>query len=238
MTMKTGLFSIAAILVVATPAMAAPTGLLPTGDTVALQPGWAVEPALQEERMPLESGAADSLWLALERKRAPLSSGWLVSSGLGLRSDPFGQGERRHVGVDLPAPAGAAVRATLPGRVVFRGWAGGYGQLIELDHGQGITTRYAHLSRMLVFPGQSVEAGTPIGAVGSTGRSTGSHLHYELRVEGRPVNPLARLSGAIARAGTGPLIDAWLPPAKLVVARWTGWSDPRLTGELPRPVIQ
>jgi murein DD-endopeptidase MepM/ murein hydrolase activator NlpD len=238
MTMKTKLFPIAAILIIATPTMAAAASLLPTGDTVAAQTGWTVEPALQEERVPLESGAADSLWLALEGKRAPLASGWVVSSGLGLRTDPFGQGERWHAGVDLPAPAGAAVRATLPGRVVFRGWAGGYGQLIELDHGQGIATRYAHLSRILVLPGQSVVAGMPIGEVGSTGRSTGSHLHYELRIEGEPVNPLGRLPSAIARAGTGPLTDAWLPPANLVAARWTGWSDPRVTGELPRPVIQ
>ncbi len=97
-----------------------------------------------------------------------------------------------HSGVDLAAPAGSPVYATASGVVSFANWNGGYGQLVVVDHGNQIQTRFAHLSRLLVAPGQRVSKGQVVGLVGSTGRSTGPHLHYEIRQAGRAVNPLTR----------------------------------------------
>jgi murein DD-endopeptidase MepM/ murein hydrolase activator NlpD len=88
------------------------------------------------------------------------------------------------------AARGAPARATAGGKVVSAGWAGGYGNMVEIDHGNGLTTRYGHLSAILVNEGQTVEARDVIGKVGSTGRSTGPHLHYEVRVDGEPVDPM------------------------------------------------
>lgn len=113
------------------------------------------------------------------------------TSGYGLRSDPFRGGRAMHAGIDLAGPHGTPIYATADGAVRRSGWnSGGYGNLIELDHGRGIETRYGHLSRILVRAGQPVKRGQLIGYMGSTGRSTGSHLHYEVRIDGRPVNPI------------------------------------------------
>ena len=113
------------------------------------------------------------------------------TSGYGIRSDPFRGGAARHAGIDLAAPIGTPIYATADGTVTEASWnSGGYGNLIKLDHGRGIETRYAHLSSMLVRPGQRVTRGQQIGRMGSTGRSTGSHLHYEVRIDGRAVNPI------------------------------------------------
>jgi murein DD-endopeptidase MepM/ murein hydrolase activator NlpD len=113
------------------------------------------------------------------------------TSGYGVRSDPFRGGAAMHAGIDLAGPSGTPIYATADGNVRRSGWnSGGYGNLIELDHGRGIETRYGHLSRMLVRPGQQVKRGQLIAYMGSTGRSTGSHLHYEVRIDGRPVNPI------------------------------------------------
>ena len=113
------------------------------------------------------------------------------TSGYGVRSDPFRGGSAMHAGIDLAGPSGTPIYATADGVVRRSGWnSGGYGNLIELDHGRGIETRYGHLSRMLVGAGQPVKRGQLIGYMGSTGRSTGSHLHYEVRIDGRPVNPI------------------------------------------------
>ena len=95
-----------------------------------------------------------------------------------------------HSGVDLAAPQGTPVQATADGVVTSAGWRGGYGILISLGHGSGVQTRYAHLSAIAVQPGTRVRAGQVIGYVGSTGNSTGPHLHYEVRVNGRAINPL------------------------------------------------
>jgi murein DD-endopeptidase MepM/ murein hydrolase activator NlpD len=112
-----------------------------------------------------------------------------VSSHFGVRRDPF-DGEREfHTGIDLAAEIGTPVHATAPGVVDFAGWDGGYGRMVEIDHGNGIHTRYGHLSRILVHAGERVVRHERIGLVGSTGRSTGPHLHYEVRIDGRPVNP-------------------------------------------------
>lgn len=112
-----------------------------------------------------------------------------LSSGFGTRLDPFTRGPALHTGVDLKAETGAPARATAAGRVVSAEPAGGYGNLVEIDHGHSVLTRYAHLSGFAVRPGAWVPAEGIVGFVGSTGRSTGSHLHYETRIDGEPVNP-------------------------------------------------
>ena len=113
------------------------------------------------------------------------------TSGYGTRTDPFRGGAARHQGIDLAAPVGTPIYATAEGTVSEAGYnSGGYGNLIKLDHGRGIETRYGHLSRILVSPGQRIARGQMIGRMGSTGRSTGSHLHYEVRIDGRAVNPI------------------------------------------------
>jgi murein DD-endopeptidase MepM/ murein hydrolase activator NlpD len=112
------------------------------------------------------------------------------SSGFGVRSDPFRGGAAMHAGVDMPAPIGTPIYATADGYVGRAGWTGGYGNLVELEHGKGIETRYGHLSAILVHPGQKVRRGDLIARMGSTGRSTGSHLHYEVRIDGHAVNPI------------------------------------------------
>jgi len=113
------------------------------------------------------------------------------TSGYGTRTDPFRGGAARHQGIDLAAPVGTPIYATADGVVTAASWnSGGYGNLIKLNHGRGIETRYGHLSRILVSPGQRVARGQMIGHMGSTGRSTGSHLHYEVRIDDRAVNPI------------------------------------------------
>ncbi|WP_309662610.1 M23 family metallopeptidase [Sphingomonas sp.] len=113
------------------------------------------------------------------------------TSGFGVRSDPFHAGAAMHPGIDLAGPMGTPVYATADGTVMRAGWnSGGYGNLVELDHGRGIATRYGHMSAILVNPGDHITRGQQIGRMGSTGRSTGCHLHYEVRIDGRPVNPV------------------------------------------------
>lgn len=113
------------------------------------------------------------------------------TSGYGVRSDPFGGGAARHMGIDLAGPTGTPIYATADGTITESGYnSGGYGNLIKIDHGRGIETRYGHLSKLLVAAGTRVRRGQLIGHMGSTGRSTGSHLHYEVRIEGRAVNPV------------------------------------------------
>ncbi len=112
-----------------------------------------------------------------------------ISSGFGSRIDPFLKKRAFHSGLDFVAPKGTIVHATAPGEVVSTGRKGGYGIMVEIRHANGISTRYGHLSKALVTPGTIVSVGTPIGRVGSTGRSTGPHLHYETRRNGKAVNP-------------------------------------------------
>jgi murein DD-endopeptidase MepM/ murein hydrolase activator NlpD len=114
----------------------------------------------------------------------------VLSSGFGMRRHPILGGWRPHLGVDLAAPTGTPVRATRDGRVGAAGWRGGYGLSVELEHSQGLETRYGHMSRLNVVRGQRVQRGEVIGWVGSTGLSTGPHLHYETRLQGRAVDPL------------------------------------------------
>jgi murein DD-endopeptidase MepM/ murein hydrolase activator NlpD len=121
--------------------------------------------------------------------RRPMSADVEQSSPFGHRLDPFTRGLAMHTGIDFRAEHGMPVRTAGAGRVVSAEYTGGYGNMVEIDHGNGVTTRYAHLSHMSVTEGQSVNAGAIIGRVGSTGRSTGPHLHYETRIGGEAVDP-------------------------------------------------
>jgi murein DD-endopeptidase MepM/ murein hydrolase activator NlpD len=121
--------------------------------------------------------------------RRPLAGDAESSSGYGVRLDPFLGVPAMHTGQDFRASTGERVLATASGVVVSAGWNGGYGKMVELRHSNGFTTRYAHMSDVLVAVGHRVRPGEAIGLVGSTGRSTGPHLHYETRVEGEAVDP-------------------------------------------------
>jgi murein DD-endopeptidase MepM/ murein hydrolase activator NlpD len=119
-----------------------------------------------------------------------------INSNFGVRSDPFRHTPAMHAGIDLPSPIGTPVYATADGIVGRAGRVGGYGNLIEIEHGRGIQTRFGHLSQILVAPGAKIKRGQLIGRVGTTGRSTGPHLHYEVRIDGRAVNPVPFLQSS------------------------------------------
>ena len=123
--------------------------------------------------------------------RLPLASATLTSR-FGLRRHPLYGDLRSHSGVDLAAPMGTPVYASAAGYVGNAGWAGGYGNMVAIDHPGGMQTRYGHLSAFTVTSGHYVQAGTLIGYVGSTGDSTGPHLHYEIRINGQPIDPIRR----------------------------------------------
>ena len=135
-----------------------------------------------EQRNALAS-ATPSIW--------PIT-GW-ISSGFGTRRDPFTGGRDFHPGLDISANQGQPVLATADGMVSTAAYSGSYGNLVVIDHGYGISTKYGHLSRFSVLSGQAVRRGDVIGYVGSTGRSTNPHLHYEIWVNGRMTNPLRLL---------------------------------------------
>jgi murein DD-endopeptidase MepM/ murein hydrolase activator NlpD len=133
---------------------------------------------------------------------APLAR-YTIGSPFGPRTDPFNGRAAFHTGIDMDAPYGSPVYAAAPGTVIYAGWLGDYGKVVEIDHGLGIVTLYAHLRRWLVTVGETVPAQQEIGLVGMTGRSTGPHVHYEVRVDGQPEDPekflgLARLLPAAA----------------------------------------
>ncbi|MFO0109935.1 MAG: peptidoglycan DD-metalloendopeptidase family protein [Alphaproteobacteria bacterium] len=119
----------------------------------------------------------------------PVLSEYRQTSGFGTRVDPFHGRLAFHSGLDMAAPLGTKIHAATDGRVTFTGWKGAYGNTIDLEHGFGFGTRYGHLSKILVKQGQAVKKGQVIAIQGSTGRSTGLHLHYEVRYNDKPVNP-------------------------------------------------
>ncbi len=127
--------------------------------------------------------------LALVPYRKPVVGEVEFTSGFGVRSDPFLGRPAMHTGLDFRAPTGDPIRATANGRVVSAAYQGGYGRMVEIDHGNGLSTRYGHMSEINVRAGDTVKIGQVIGAVGSTGRSTGPHLHYETRIDGEAVDP-------------------------------------------------
>jgi murein DD-endopeptidase MepM/ murein hydrolase activator NlpD len=167
-------------------------------------------------------GLADQVREALERSAARDSSafagqgvdlgaqhglhhvapeGHRVTSGFGLRTDPIEGGTRRHDGIDLAARTGTPIMAARDGVVRFAGKRGGYGNVVVLDHGDGVETRYAHCDTLGVKAGQVVRAGESLATVGSTGRSTGPHLHFELRSDGHAVDPQQDVTKVLGRIG-------------------------------------
>lgn len=129
----------------------------------------------------------------------PITSSARMSSGFGYRIHPVTGKTQFHQGMDFAAPIGTPIYATGNGVVTFSGWGTGYGRYVEIDHGNGTVTRYAHTSANYVNVGDTVYANQQIAAVGNTGRSTGAHLHYEVRQNGQAVNPQTYLALAPAR---------------------------------------
>lgn len=158
---------------------------------------FAVRVALPQQRDELED--VRSALAEEQARREATPSIWptrgLVTSGFGRRRSPFGWGMQFHGGLDIAAPRGAPVVATAGGRVVFAGWDGAFGNTVVVDHGYGYRTLYAHNAYITVRVGDPVRRGQVIAYVGSTGRSTGPHLHYEVHVNGRRVNPWNYLRG-------------------------------------------
>jgi biotin carboxyl carrier protein len=138
--------------------------------------------------------AADSLQSHRERLAATPSimptQGWLSSAFSRMRAHPVLHISRPHEGIDVSAPQGAPIEAPANGTVIRAGWENGYGNVVEINHGFGIVTRFAHASKLLVSRGQRVSRGERVALVGSTGLATGPHLHYEVHVNGQPVDPL------------------------------------------------
>ncbi|TPL57087.1 M23 family peptidase [Mesorhizobium sp. B2-4-2] len=135
--------------------------------------------------------------LKKEARRLPLANpapGHSVTSPFGMRTDPILGTAALHSGMDFRAPIGMAAKVTAPGVVIKAGWNGGYGRMVEVDHGNGFATRYGHLSEIDVTVGEKVDAGAVIGKTGSSGRSTGPHLHYEVRHNGEAIDPLRFLT--------------------------------------------
>jgi murein DD-endopeptidase MepM/ murein hydrolase activator NlpD len=167
-----------------------------------------VEPQ-NEDRFDRSLVALDSALVELDRirdaaRKLPLASpapASDVTSGFGNRPDPFLGRLALHAGIDFRAAIGTRIRATAAGTVTAAGPAGGYGHMIEIDHGNGVSTRYAHLAVILVDVGDQVEADEVIGKSGSTGRSTGPHLHYEVRLNGQAVDPMRFLRAGTKLAG-------------------------------------
>ncbi|TKA95304.1 M23 family peptidase [Cereibacter changlensis] len=143
------------------------------------------------DRMNLYRMAADKAPFAM-----PVKTSFRYTSGFGGRNDPFGRGKRRHEGTDLAGAYGSPVYSTADGVVVHAGWSSGYGRLVKIKHDFGIETRYAHLAQIRVDVGQRVSRGDRIGDMGNSGRSTGTHLHYEVRLGGNAVNPMTFIKAA------------------------------------------
>ncbi|WP_293175067.1 M23 family metallopeptidase [Oceanithermus sp.] len=142
-----------------------------------------VEPALQETLA--KEAARPTGW--------PLKVDSYIASGFGTRRNPFGSGYEFHDGIDLPAWYGTSIYATAPGKVIEAGWSSIFGYYVKIDHGYGYRTLYGHMSKILVKRGERVERGQVIGRVGSTGRSSGPHVHYSVYIWGKAVNPVPYL---------------------------------------------
>lgn len=126
----------------------------------------------------------------------PVNTPVRYTSGFGGRNDPFGRGHRNHEGQDLAGAYGAPILATADGVITYAGWESGYGRLVKIKHAFGLETRYGHLSQIRVSVGDRVSRGDRIGDMGNSGRSTGTHLHYEIRVDGNAVNPMTFIKAA------------------------------------------
>jgi murein DD-endopeptidase MepM/ murein hydrolase activator NlpD len=199
----------ACLLLVSAGARAADHGVLPDGSGAAFHQrmlGWAAPPPeTAEPAGAIEYTPAPRVVPAAKPRALPY-----LSSRFGWRADPFGGGERMHSGIDIPGPMGSPILAADGGVVTFAGRDGGYGLMVELDHGNGLRTRYGHLSRILVGVGEQVRRQEAIAQMGSTGRSTGSHLHFEVLRNGTKVDPLAFLGQGTPAAA---FVPHEVPPA-------------------------
>jgi murein DD-endopeptidase MepM/ murein hydrolase activator NlpD len=135
---------------------------------------------------------------------APLDG--IVTSNFGVRDDPITGAKRFHGGIDIAAPAGAEIKAPSGGKVTFSGTANGYGNMVEIDHGDGQVSRYGHNAVNLVAVGDEVKAGQAIAIVGSTGRATGAHLHFEVRAGGKPIDPSVMIGTVVKGAKINSII--------------------------------
>ncbi|OHV66686.1 hypothetical protein LCM4577_28110 [Mesorhizobium sp. LCM 4577] len=163
------------------------------GPLVPLDPSMAFDSKVKELDEALD--ALDQV--KKEARKLPLANpapGHTVTSPFGVRTDPILGSAALHTGMDFRAPIGMPAKVTAAGTVTRAGWAGGYGRMVEVDHGNGFATRYGHLSEIDVTVGQKLAAGEIIGKTGSSGRSTGPHLHYEVRHDGEAVDPLRFLT--------------------------------------------
>jgi len=163
------------------------------GPLVPLDPSMAFDGKVKELDEALD--ALDEV--KKEARKLPLTNpapGHTVTSPFGVRTDPILGSAALHTGMDFRAPIGMPAKVTAAGTVTRAGWAGGYGRMVEVDHGNGFATRYGHLSEIDVAVGQKLAAGDVIGKTGSSGRSTGPHLHYEVRHDGEAVDPLRFLT--------------------------------------------
>ena len=192
-----GVVSVAGVLCAAAPVQAKSVGDDPYGDASEIN-GSALGPAdigfsnLFSSMQRLDGGVkASNNNIPTGRPVLKLS----LTSNFGVRSDPFNGGARMHKGIDIPGPVGTPIYATADGIVSRAGWASGYGNLVQITHGGGLETRYGHMSKLIAAPNSFVRRGQLIGLMGSTGRSTGSHLHYEVRVDGQAINPMPFVTG-------------------------------------------
>lgn len=167
------------------------------GPLIAADPAAMFETRVKDLDMALGKLAA----VKAAAKSLPIQNpapGRAVTSGFGVRKDPLIGANALHAGMDFRSTSGSPVFATAAGKVVKAGWNGGYGRMVEIEHANGFTTRYAHLARIGVEVGEEIQAGQKIGASGNSGRSTGPHLHYEVRKDGEALNPLRFLKAGKA----------------------------------------
>lgn len=189
-------------------------------DAIAESGGLGLAPLLRQslgQGGEADVAAAFSPALGPRPVRAPVqapNTSPLISSDFGPRADPLEGDARFHTGIDLAVPEGTPVKAALDGVVKSAGLRGGYGKAVEIDHGHGLTTLYAHNSQLTVKPGEKVEAGQVIAEAGQTGRATGAHLHLEVRVEGKPTNPRSALNAYRVRVEDTVAADSPLSPKK------------------------
>lgn len=210
---------------------------LPTEPLTRL-PGPATSESVGGPYVPAQAGApfhfgslADSIKdsLTLSARAAQVVAGLPLgrpaeedeTSPFGIRMDPFLRAPALHTGLDFRAAYGAPVRATGAGNVIFAGYSGGYGNMVEIEHISGVTTRYAHLSAFAVTEGDTIAAGDVVGRAGSTGRSTGSHIHYETRIDGNPVDPQRFIAAGARLHGM-----RWPAPAPVQSISSTSTSPP------------
>jgi murein DD-endopeptidase MepM/ murein hydrolase activator NlpD len=144
----------------------------------------------EEEKLRVLESYLDARRMKIQSTPRGMPAEGYISSYFGPRTDPFTGRPGFHSGLDVAAPMGSPIHAVARGIVTYAGVRNGYGEVVEIDHGNGYVTRYAHASRLLVHAGQRVDTGAVIGRVGSTGRSTGAHVHFEVWHDGRVVNPL------------------------------------------------